>query len=175
MDASRRLFLRGHFSTGTPAAPINNGQAPIRLPWVISEGVFLDGCTRCGDCISACPQHIVVKGDGGFPQLDFTNQECTFCGDCVQSCQQALFDLTEKPWLQVASIGQNCLTFDGIVCQNCKDACEPRAIRFRFGAGGLSRPEINNEACTGCGACIAPCPNGSISMHSQQAQKEANL
>lgn len=155
MDVSRRRFLRGNVQ------PHSND---IRLPWIISESVLLDGCTRCGDCISACPQKIVVKGDGGFPKLDFSNRECTFCGQCATACQQPLFDLGAEPWQYIAAIGEQCLTFNGIVCQNCKDACQPRAIRFRFGKGGMSRPEVDGDACTGCGACIAPCPNDSISL-----------
>lgn len=155
MDVSRRRFLRGHIQPQHQAT---------RLPWAISEDTFLAGCTRCNQCLSACPQGIVKQSDGGFPALDFSDRECTFCGECVKACPEPLFDLEAKPWQQVAEVSNNCLTFNGIVCQNCKDACEPRAIRFQFSAGGLSRPEIDTAACTGCGACIAPCPNGSISM-----------
>ena len=37
-----------------------------------------------------------------------------------------------------------------------------RAIRFPLVAGGVPRPEIDTGACTGCGACVAPCPVNAI-------------
>ena len=156
MDLSRRRFLRGDLKPQQSDA--------IRLPWTISESHFIDGCTRCGDCIEACPQHIVNVADGGFPALNFSARECTFCGKCTEACDRPLFDLTQAPWQQTARINDHCLTNNGIVCQNCKDACTPRAIGFQFGVGGIATPNIDSETCNGCGACVAPCPTGSIKI-----------
>lgn len=156
MDLSRRRFLRGAIKPQQSDA--------IRLPWSISESQFIDGCTRCGDCVKACPQHIVAVADGGFPALSFSERECTFCGKCVEACEQPLFDQNQEPWQQTASIDEHCLTKNGIVCQNCKDACMPRAIRFQFGVGGIATPHVESEPCNGCGACVAPCPTDSIKI-----------
>ena len=156
MDVSRRRFLRGDVKTPR--------HQEIRLPWIIDENHFVAGCTRCGDCIRTCPQQILKPGDGGFPKLDFSERECTFCSACTDTCKEPLFDKHKAPWQHVAEVGDNCLTRTGIVCQNCKDACDPRAIRFHFRAGAIARPEIDSASCTGCGACIAPCPNGSMSI-----------
>jgi ferredoxin-type protein NapF len=160
MDTSRRHFLRGRLR------PQNND---IRLPWVKNEALFTSGCTRCGDCYSACPQQIIVAGEGGYPTLSFEHNECTFCGKCVTTCKEPLFDNTTNasPWDYLAVISTHCLTHDGIVCQNCKDACEPRAITFQF--GGVANPKVNKHDCTGCGACIAPCPNSSINLQHANA------
>ncbi|MGB8052179.1 MAG: 4Fe-4S dicluster domain-containing protein, partial [Azonexus sp.] len=82
VDASRRGFLRGR----------PRPKAKIRPPWALPETDFVDRCTRCGNCLSACPQKILVAGDGGFPTIDFSQHECTFCGDCATACQPlALF------------------------------------------------------------------------------------
>jgi ferredoxin-type protein NapF len=153
MDTSRRRFLRGQ-----PAADI---RIP-RLPWALDDSSFTAGCTRCGDCLRACPEQIIVHGDGGFPQVDFSRNACTFCHACVDACKQPIFHHDAKPWHAVAVIDQRCLTQQQVYCQNCKDACGERAIRFQFGRNGMSHPQILLDACTGCGACVAPCPTQAI-------------
>ncbi|MPN29793.1 hypothetical protein SDC9_177246 [bioreactor metagenome] len=81
VDLSRRAFFRGRPRPRTEMRP----------PWALAEGDFIDRCTRCNDCVSACPTHILLAGDGGYPTIDFRAGECTFCSDCVASCQpQAL-------------------------------------------------------------------------------------
>lgn len=81
-----------------------------RLPWVENESVFTSKCTRCEKCINACEENIIVKGDGGFPIVDFTKGECTFCEGCANSCPEALFDLTAEPvFSHKISINENCL------------------------------------------------------------------
>lgn len=137
----------------------------IRPPWV-REGVeFTDVCTRCSACISACETKIINKGDGGFPEVSFKDNECTFCTQCATVCPETtLFDLNQPPWQHIAVIQDNCLTFQGICCQSCKDACEPRAISFTLSVGKAPRPTIDTNLCTGCGACVAPCPSLAISI-----------
>jgi ferredoxin-type protein NapF len=69
VDASRRGFFRGR----------PRPKAEIRPPWALAESLFTDCCTRCNDCIDACPEQIIVIGDGGYPTIDFKRGECTFC------------------------------------------------------------------------------------------------
>ncbi|MGL4220338.1 MAG: ferredoxin-type protein NapF [Shewanella sp.] len=137
----------------------------IRPPWV-REGVeFTNVCTRCSACITACETKIIYKGDGGFPEVSFKDNECTFCTQCATICpEEKLFDLSQTPWLHQAIIQDNCLTFQGIWCQSCKDACEPRAIGFILSVGQAPIPKIDTSLCTGCGACVAPCPSQAISI-----------
>ncbi len=137
----------------------------IRPPWVREAIEFTDLCTRCAACINACETKIIVKGDGGFPEVSFKDNECTFCKQCATICPEPqLFDLSQMPWLHSAQIQDNCLTYQGIWCQSCKDACEPRAIRFILEVGKAPMPNIDTELCTGCGACVAPCPNQAIQL-----------
>ena len=141
----------------------------IRPPWV-REGVeFTDVCTRCSACITACETKIIYKGDGGFPEVSFKDNECTFCTQCATVCpEEELFDLSQTPWQHQAVIQENCLTFQGIWCQSCKDACEPRAIGFTLSVGQAPMPKIDTSLCTGCGACVAPCPSQAISIKQPQ-------
>jgi ferredoxin-type protein NapF len=158
-DPARRALLRGR-----PAS----GPAPVRPPWVRALR-FTDGCTRCGACLEACPEHIIVAGDGGFPEVDFRRGACTFCGRCAAACPEPLFDREAvRPWDVAATIGEACLARRGIVCESCRDACEPRAIRFRHVPGRVAVPEVAAEACTGCGACVAICPAAAITVAARE-------
>ncbi|MDP3538391.1 MAG: ferredoxin-type protein NapF [Azonexus sp.] len=157
VDASRRGFLRGR----------PRPQAQIRPPWALAEGEFIDRCSRCNDCLKACPQKILVAGDGGYPTVDFRLGECTFCGDCVVAClPRALLrrDGEVLPWKIKAGISDDCLPQRGIECRVCGEFCDVRAIRFLPRLGGSPLPEILAEQCTGCGACVAPCPTQAITV-----------
>lgn len=135
----------------------------VHLPWVKNDIAFTDECTRCDKCISACETHIIIKGDGGFPEVDFNIDECTFCKKCVEACPEPLFTQTdEAPWAIAASIQNTCMAYQGIWCQSCKDACDAMAISFTMAVGKAPQPVIDTEACTGCGACVAPCPSAAI-------------
>ena len=149
---SRMQFLRGDITGRT---------APLRPPWALTETLFTERCTRCGDCLDACPTGILHKGRGGFPQVDFSRGECLFCNDCTDACTPAALHKSQDraPWaLKVSLDTETCIAFQGVECRACADPCESRAIRMRPHVGGVALPEIDFSTCTGCGACYAPCP-----------------
>jgi ferredoxin-type protein NapF len=155
VDITKRHFFRRNHESDL-------GQ---RLPWLDSKSLFTDGCTRCGKCVTACETNIIVLADGGFPQVDFNLGECTFCRQCADVCPEPLFlSVTEKPWQQVAVIGETCLAFQGIECRSCGDTCDYAAIKFRLQVGGSATPQLSQQDCTGCGACIKPCPSDAIQI-----------
>lgn len=157
VDASRRGFL---FARPRPVAPQQ------RPPWALPEATFVDACTRCGECVKGCPTGILVTGDGGYPTVNFLGGECTFCGDCLTACQPAALLRAEEaaPWRIIATISANCLAEQRVECRVCGDFCEARAIRFTPRLGACSLPEIDAGRCTGCGACVAPCPAKAIEI-----------
>ncbi|MEO5343308.1 MAG: ferredoxin-type protein NapF [Gammaproteobacteria bacterium SHHR-1] len=149
MDHARRNLLRGR---------VTAVDAPLRPPWALAEG-FEARCSRCGDCLDACPEGILILGDGGYPEVDFRRGACTFCGDCASACAPAALDKTQsRPWRIKAEIGADCLSARGISCRSCGDVCDPRAIRFQLQLGGRALPLVEQGYCTGCGACQAICP-----------------
>jgi ferredoxin-type protein NapF len=142
------------------------GDDAIRPPWAINRSMFEQKCTGCGECVSACPEQILKTDARKLAQVDFSVGECTFCGDCVSVCKDAALVRTDLnvPWSLNVSIDGKCLPFSGVECRICEDQCEPRALRFRLTAGGVSIPQFDDTLCTGCGACVAPCPVDAISI-----------
>lgn len=150
----RRLFL------GRAAAP-----PPIRPPWS-RRASMLKNCSSCGACVEACPASIIVIGAGRLAELNLSHHECTFCGECAQACPEDVFDTALQAFEHVARFGEECLAQAGIECRACQDVCPEAAIRFRPRLGEPSVPELSKADCSGCGACIAPCPTGAIDMAS---------
>ena len=77
-NITRMQLLRGD---------IKGKNKPFRPPWSIPEDYFVDYCTRCDKCIEACFDDLIVKGRGGFPQMDFKQGGCDFCEDCLNVCE----------------------------------------------------------------------------------------
>lgn len=157
-------FLRGDF-TGRTAA--------LRPPWAQAEQEFIARCDRCGHCVSACPTHILKRGRGGFPEVDFSAGECLFCADCVSSCQPGALVAAGRPaWqLRVRIDTEACLAYRGVECRSCSDPCEARAIRMRLQVGGAAIPEVNLSNCNGCGACYPVCPVQAIRIQPVELQE----
>jgi ferredoxin-type protein NapF len=162
IDRSRRRFLFG----AEEEAQVQS-DAAIRLPWTLRA----DLCTGCGDCVSACPEHIVTLDEKSRAIVDFRRGAglCSFCGACADVCSEPVFvaaaaRAATPPWTLKISIGDDCLTRDGVMCQTCKDACGDGAIRFVYAAGRIPEPLVDVDRCTGCGACVAPCPASAIEI-----------
>lgn len=171
MDLSRRAFLGGQ--RHRPEKIV------FRPPWALAESRFLQKCTRCNECIRVCPSHLLIVGQGGYPETDFfpghAPEGCTFCGECLQVCKPQALSKQEgqAAWPQKALIGEDCLTHQGVVCRTCGERCEVRAISFPLRVGGVALPQLDAATCTGCGACLADCPTFAIRIHSNLPQGAA--
>jgi len=160
VDLNRRGLFRGRVR---PVA------AEQRMPWQVAEAAFTSQCSRCEACISACPEQIVSKGDGGFPRIDFRQGECTFCQACVDACPEPVFrPVSESPWQQQAVVSEACLNPQGVMCRSCQDSCEPEAILFLPRRSVTAAPQIDSDLCSGCGACVSVCPSQAIRIAAEQ-------
>lgn len=159
VGVSRRQFLRGD---------LRGSRAGVRPPWALPESAFTERCTRCNDCITACPSSLITRGSGGYPELDFGRGGCDFCGKCAAACRAGAFQAVAAgslgAWFHRAAIDVRCLSARGVVCRACGDHCQARAIRFRLATAGRSFAQLDLTRCTGCGACVAVCPAGAVTM-----------
>jgi ferredoxin-type protein NapF len=155
---SRRNLLRGQFSASSikPA---------LRPPGAIEEALFLAACTRCSECVSACPENILVSGDGGYPSIDFSQRGCSGCRECQQACPTVALSLHKQKWPQgIAHIDDTCLANKGVTCQSCKDSCDVTGTITFSWQDRTPVPAIDLDTCTGCGECVAICPTNSIEI-----------
>lgn len=173
-NLSRRQLLRGKFLASLHSqAEQTQGFEGVRPPWAVANHDFIESCTRCGDCIQVCESKILIKGDGGFPEVDFDKGECTFCQKCAVVCEQPIFrELSQPAWAHKIEITAQCLTEHKIECRSCQDSCPMSAIRFRLQLGGVAKPVVNSDSCNGCGACIAACPVSAIKISKNISKDE---
>ena len=175
IDPLKRQLLRGKLRV----------EQSIRLPWIISEANFMQGCTQCQKCIEVCETNIITRDAAGFPKIDFSKGECTFCQQCIQTYQEPLFisplpinshkNKSPLPWPITININEQCFAKNSIYCQSCRDECEEQAINFSYQINGEShsilQPKINHDDCSQCGACISICPQNAIVLNFQQGEQ----
>lgn len=169
---SRRAFFTGGFLCQATAAPAPASARPrpafpvLRPPGAVAEADFLAGCTRCGDCIRACPHQAIrlapdrLRAAAGTPIIDPAVQPCLMCTDtpCITACAPAV--LRRAPETPVPPIGLariatvDCLAHQGTTCTTCSERCPVEgAIRLTG-----SRPQVVPDVCNGCGICHHVCP-----------------
>ena len=167
-NLSRSALLRGQWRSAKP---------PRRPPWaLVDEAAFAAACTpSCGGrCVEACPENILTLARDGRPQIQFKRGECTFCAACVDICPSGALTRQgdTEPWSLTARIAETCLSIAGVTGRSCGDACGEDAIGFQLGLNGTARPTVDGETCTGCGACVRPCPVDAITMQAPVPAKE---
>jgi ferredoxin-type protein NapF len=164
---SRRSLLQGG---------LESARLELRPPWALPGTAFEALCTRCDACRAACPEKVIAAAAGEFPRLDFSAGRCTFCAACVEACDEGALrrapETAARPaWRTELVIAGNCLDRRGIVCRACADHCDRGAIRFRPLPDGRAEPLVAQQLCSGCGACIAPCPVQAIAVRNAESRE----
>lgn len=145
----------------------------LRPPGAISEKAFLQACSRCDECIHACPKDAIqrVPKKMGFlihntPYIDPMRNPCVMCTDlpCIPACPDgALLPVQE---LSDVSMGyaildkKKCQAYGDTFCQQCVIDCPvPGAIHQVD-----DKPIIDKNICTGCGVCMRSCSTVNIPL-----------
>jgi ferredoxin-type protein NapG len=140
----------------------------LRPPGALPEVSFLAACTRCGDCITACPPFAIRKVGtqgglaAGTPYIDASIQACIACEDmpCAAACPTEALTLPAHGWTgyRLASlelVPERCVTFSGTACRACADACPRGDAALSVDEDG--HPLFKIEGCVGCGTCVRAC------------------
>lgn len=164
----------------TAPAPAQTEERPrglARPPGALKDAKkFNKACTRCADCIVACPYGVLFQmGPRSGPLMDPNLNACRVCPDmpCIEACETgALRKLrkTSRPKFGMARLKPDlCRNHvsrqpTGIkvsrqsLCKICAREC-PEDKVISMGKDGLPTFAKN---CTGCGQCVHVCPTQAI-------------
>ncbi len=158
----------------------------IRPPGSVEPVLYNILCSRCGNCIKACPTNIIIP-DSDFhkplswmtPVISFRSgyclETCNLCGKVCPTGAITLFSIGAKGslYMGIARITtDNCYLSNNRECIKCREACKYDAVEFLPGSNVLIMlPSIDNQKCVGCGACEVVCPADCITVLSP-VQKE---
>jgi len=152
--------------------------APLRPPGAVPEAEFVGQCIRCMRCVEACPNNaIILLDDSSDPRLHKTpvikarRQACMLCqgvaGEylkCTNACPSGALqpirndieEIRERVSMGTAVIDLDlCHSYNGWTCGACGRACPLPGVALTIGL--WERPEVNPDACIGCGLCERAC------------------
>ena len=142
----------------------------LRPPGAGFEEDFLAACTRCGQCVEACPTDVLKlaryeAGTGfGTPHVTARSIPCNLCAGqaemrCIAVCPtEALEPLEGRRDVKmgVAVIDHDlCLAWLGVSCRACWHACPYPTEAIVMDE--LGRAVVVPEVCVGCGLCEHVC------------------
>ena len=150
------------YVTHRDAPPEQQEPAPredwLRPPGAVSESLFAERCTKCGDCLEACPYNaITAHVKDGFPIIVPDRVPCYLCEDfpCITSCQtDALVPLARQDVQMGLAIMSRRLCTAEQGCNACVSQCPTGALSMDFSAMTV---EVSGSHCVGCGLCEYTC------------------
>jgi ferredoxin-type protein NapF len=151
----------------------SDSRRPLRPPSAIDEAAFTGVCLRCGNCVRACPTHILQPDLGTYgiasfltPAVQFAHGYCREdCCRCTEVCPSGAITrlrLEQKPQVRIGLPRVDmalCLLGDDRECAACRSGCPYEAIAYVFNEEDYTTvPRIDAARCNGCGACQLYCP-----------------
>ena len=139
----------------------------LRPPGALQEAEFLEKCSACGKCVSACPVSAIKlrksadPREDGKPVIEASVQACVICDDlsCMKACPTGALRLVDRLAIRMGRAVlrlDTCVRSHGEDCQICVDKCP-------IGTSALEIPCVGGQVtvkdgCTGCGVCEMYCP-----------------
>lgn len=170
-------------ATGVGTAGLVGGghaasDVPLRPPGALPERAFLAHCLRCLRCIESCPNNAIIPLGDSFdrrvrktPAIKARRQACMLCNriegeylKCTEACPSGALQLIRKDRdeirqrvaMGVAKIDESlCYSYNHWSCGACFRSCPLPGEAMTIGL--WERPEVNPDACIGCGSCERAC------------------
>lgn len=143
-------------------------------PGALPGRAFADACSRCGDCVAACPVTCIrldadAPGTAGLPYILARQSACIVCESlaCMHACPTGalkVVDEIEAIDMGIAMVNHaSCLRShqEEEPCEACVTICPMGATALGIDAAG--RIEVR-PGCIGCGLCEQTCPTEPTSI-----------
>jgi len=152
------------FAKQQEIVPEQPAPPPVRTDWLrppgaADEALFLERCTKCGDCAKACPYgSIRFHPQNGTPVIFAAKMPCYLCEDvpCIAACAtEALLPVEGRGQIRMglATVSHQICTA-GQGCHACASRCPTDALSMDF---DRQRLVVTTERCVGCGLCEQVC------------------
>ena len=145
----------------------------LRPPGAITEKAFLQACSRCDECIHACPKDAIQRAPKkmGFlihntPYIDPMRNPCVMCTDlpCIPACPDGALlpvqELTDVSMGYAILDKKKCQAYGDTFCQQCVIDCPVSGAIHQVD----NKPVIDKNICTGCGVCMRSCSTVNIPL-----------
>jgi ferredoxin-type protein NapG len=130
----------------------------LRPPGGVAEALFLERCTKCSDCVKACPHEAIVFHPDGTPAIFPDEAPCHLCEDipCIAACAtDALMPVLGPQDVKMGmAVVNHRLCTAGQGCHACVSKCPTDALSMDF---DTQRLVVTAERCVGCGMCEHVC------------------
>ncbi|HWE95645.1 MAG TPA: 4Fe-4S dicluster domain-containing protein [Tepidisphaeraceae bacterium] len=154
------------YAGGLVAAFDPGGEHSLRPPGARDEQDFRNICSRCGNCVHACPVHAIqldhsgTRG-AGVPFIDPDASACVMCDGmpCMTHCPSSAIlsiareevDMGTAAWHEHQCVR----TTQGEDCTMCVDHCPVGPSALELVGNAIV---VKEAGCTGCGYCQQNCP-----------------
>jgi len=168
-----------HKDAVAPQAPAPSRTDWLRPPGAVDEAMFLERCTKCSDCIEACPPGaILADPQDGTPILFADQSPCLLCEDlpCIAACATDALTPVERIGdvrMGVAVITHRLCTA-GQGCHACVSRCPTDALGMDIESLRLT---VSSGSCVGCGICESVCKtvNDHVAIRVRPARQLAGI
>ncbi len=148
----------------------------LRPPGALPEPLMLSECSRCGDCVRACPAQCIQldpegKTAGGLPYIVARESPCVVCDDlsCMKACPTGAL----VPVDQLQQINMGVAVLNDSSCLRGpfgdREDCRLCIAHCPLGEKAITIDPYHNivqvlEGCIGCGVCEKNCPTEPASI-----------
>jgi ferredoxin-type protein NapG len=162
-----------------PQAPPPHRTDWLRPPGAVEESAFLERCTKCSDCIEACPPGAIIPSAiDGTPVLFADQSPCVLCEDlpCIAACAtEALMPVDHIGDVRMGiAVIMDRLCTAGQGCHACVSKCPTDALAMDVES---LRLVLSPESCVGCGMCESVCKavNDHVAIRIRPARQLAHM